>query len=197
MGNEAACRVDLGSDSANAKALLETEELILRGAIKARIPFREMQDVRAESGVLRFRWNDRDVAIHAGSDAAKWAEKIRNPKSVADKLGIKPGLKISVVGTIDTSFLGDREFSKRATKGSDVIFFAANTRDDLEKLASLCESLAANGALWVIRPKGIEAITENDVMSAGKAAGLVDVKVVRFSASHTAEKFVIPLALRP
>ena len=30
-------------------------------------------------------------------------------------------------------------------------------------------------------------------MSAGKRAGLVDVKVVSFSDTHTAEKFVIPV----
>jgi hypothetical protein len=33
-------------------------------------------------------------------------------------------------------------------------------------------------------------------MEAGKAAGLVDVKVISFSDTHTGEKFVIPLALR-
>jgi hypothetical protein len=33
-------------------------------------------------------------------------------------------------------------------------------------------------------------------MTAGKRAGLVDVKVVSFSATHTAEKFVIPRADR-
>jgi hypothetical protein len=30
-------------------------------------------------------------------------------------------------------------------------------------------------------------------MKAGKTAGLVDVKVVRFSDTHTAEKYVIPV----
>lgn len=34
-------------------------------------------------------------------------------------------------------------------------------------------------------------------MAAGKAAGLVDVKVVSFSPTHTAEKFVIPVKDRP
>jgi len=34
-------------------------------------------------------------------------------------------------------------------------------------------------------------------MSAGKRAGLVDVKVVSFSETHTAEKFVVPVAKRP
>jgi hypothetical protein len=53
-----------------------------------------------------------------------------------------------------------------------------------------------NGALWVIRPKGRKEISERAVMDAGKAAGLVDVKVVSFSETHTAEKFVIPVAQR-
>jgi glycerate-2-kinase len=34
------------------------------------------------------------------------------------------------------------------------------------------------------------------LLAAGKAAGLVDVKVVGFSTTHTAEKFVIPKAAR-
>ena len=54
----------------------------------------------------------------------------------------------------------------------------------------------AEGALWVIRPKGSPAITEAEVMAAGKRAGLVDVKVASFSGTHTAEKFVIPRASR-
>lgn len=197
MGNEASCRVEIGSESAVAKVLLETEELIVRGALKAKIPFREAKDVRADSGVLRLHWRDRDVAIHLGNEAAKWAEKIRNPKSVAEKLGVKANQKISVIGAIDTTFLGEREFSRRARAGSDIIFFAANSRDDLARLASLRESLAPTGALWVIRPKGVDTISESDVMNAGKAGGLVDVKVVRFSETHTAEKCVIPVDRRP
>jgi hypothetical protein len=42
---------------------------------------------------------------------------------------------------------------------------------------------------------GAEA--RGNVMAAGKAAGLVDVKVIGFSPSHTAEKFVIPISARP
>jgi hypothetical protein len=197
MGNEALCRVEIGSESADAKALLETEELIVRGALRAKIPFREAKDVVADGGVLRLCWNGRDVRIHVGKDAAKWAEKIRNPKSVAEKLGVKPGQKISIVGKIDDGFLGDVDASRRLRKNSDIIFFAANTRDDLARLSGLRDALAPAGALWIIRPKGGGAITEAETMAAGKAAGLVDVKVVRFSETHTAEKFVIPVAKRP
>ncbi len=202
MGNEVLTRVDLGGESAEARALLETEEVILRGALKARIPFRAMSGIRAEDGVLAFRWDDREVHIHVGKDAAKWADKIRNPKSVLDKLGVKTAQKISIVGEVDRTFLDElqaraADVSRRLRRDSDVIFFAANRKEELARMDELRRSLQPAGAIWILRPKGNPAISEADVMAAGKAAGLVDVKVVRFSATHTAEKLVIPVAKRP
>jgi len=201
MGTQALCRVQIGQDSADAKALLETEELIVRGAIKAKIPFREAKDVVAEGGVLRLRWNDRDVRIHVGKDAAKWADKIRNPKSVTDKLGIKAGQKIAIAGNVDDAFLADLEkrgadVSRRLRRDSDIVFFATDRREDLARLGEIARYLQPAGAVWVLRPKGVSTISESDVMAAGKAAGLVDVKVVKFSETHTAEKLVVPVRLR-
>ncbi len=48
----------------------------------------------------------------------------------------------------------------------------------------------------MIRPKGTPEIKDVDVIAAGKAAGLVDGKVASFSATHTAEKLVIPVGKR-
>lgn len=202
MGNEATCRITLGDQTAEAKALLETEELILRGALKARIPFAEAKNVSAEDGVLRLRWNDRDVAIPLGRDAAKWAEKIRNPKSLLDKLGVKAGQRVSVIGEVDGDFLDQLaargcDVARNERRDADVIFFAVNRRENLTRLDALRRLLQPAGAVWVLRPKGDPAISEGDVMSAAKSAGLVDVKVVRFSATHAAEKLVIPVAKRP
>jgi hypothetical protein len=53
-----------------------------------------------------------------------------------------------------------------------------------------------NGARWIVRPKGRPEISERATMAAGKAAGLIDVKVVGFSPTHTAETYVIPVAAR-
>ena len=47
--------------------------------------------------------------------------------------------------------------------------------------------------MWVVAPRGSADVREADVLAAGKAAGLVDVKVVRFSPTRTAHKFVIPV----
>ena len=196
MGNEATCRIEIDAKAADAKVLLETEELIVRGRPALRIPFKDAKNVSAANGVLALQWNDRPVRIHVGRDAEKWAEKIRNPKSVLDKLGVKRGQTISIAGSLDPSFLGELDATTRVRKNSDVIFLAAGHRDDLARLAKLRESLAPSGAIWVIRPKGVRDITEAEVMAAGKAAGLVDVKVVKFSDTHTAEKFVIPVTER-
>jgi hypothetical protein len=45
-------------------------------------------------------------------------------------------------------------------------------------------------ALWIVYPKGVPAIREIDVIEAGRAVALKDVKVASFSSSHTGLKFV-------
>ena len=201
MGNEVLTRVEIGDESAEAKAILETDELIVRGSLKAKIPFKEIKDVGDEDGVLSLVWRGRQVRIHIGRDAAKWADKIRNPKSLLDKLGVRSGQKILVIGRIDDSFIDQLEargveVSLEPSPGRDAIFFAVDLREELARLDTLRRSLQPAGAIWVLRPKGNPAIVEGDVMAAGKTAGLVDVKVVRFSETHTAEKLVIPVAKR-
>jgi len=82
-------------------------------------------------------------------------------------------------------------------KNSDAIFYGVDNEAALMRVQKLTGFLKANGALWIIRPKGRAEISERATMTAGKRAGLVDVKVVGFSPTHTAEKFVIPVAKRP
>jgi hypothetical protein len=57
-------------------------------------------------------------------------------------------------------------------------------------------NLKSNGHIWVVAPKGRQDIREMDVLEAGRAAGLKDTKVARFSETHTAHRFTIPLAAR-
>jgi hypothetical protein len=201
VGNEALCRVDYGGQSAEAKVLLETDELIVRGAIKLRIPFKEMERVAADGGVLTFRWRGYEARMAVGTHAAKWADKIRNPKSVIDKLGVKPGQRVSIIGGLDGELAGQIELrsgdvSRKLRDSSDIIFFATGRREELSKLGRLRQALAADGAIWVIRPKGTKAITDADVIAAGRAAGLVDVKVARVSETLSGEKLVIPVTKR-
>lgn len=124
-------------------------------------------------------------------------------KPLLDKLGVKRGQRISLIRMADPRFaaqIADRAGARPASRvrvDSDLIFFRAEQARDLERLPALVPFLSPDGALWVVRPKGVTRITEAEVMAAGLAAGLVDVKVVAFSLSHTAEKFVFRLADRP
>jgi hypothetical protein len=78
----------------------------------------------------------------------------------------------------------------------DLIFYGAAALADLDGIGALASGLPPQGALWVVYPKGRKDIRESDVLGAGRAAGLHDVKVARFSDTHTALKFVIPVQRR-
>ena len=207
MGAESKCTLTIGRQKTEGKALLETDALIFRGGdVRLSIPYKAMSSVDHRDGTLRVTYADSVARFELGPAAAKWSEKIRNPPSRADKLGIKRDQHVVFVGVKDDQFraevetcgahLAARSNGQRAGSAADVIFYAADDRAALQRLSSLVDQLKRDGALWVIRPKGSAAISEADVMRAGKAAGLVDVKVVRFSDTHTAEKFVIPVKNR-
>ena len=76
------------------------------------------------------------------------------------------------------------------------IFLTAETREGLGEVKKIAVRMKGSAALWVVYPKGQKSITETDVIGAGRKAGLKDVKVVGFSATHTALKFVIPMEKR-
>jgi hypothetical protein len=76
------------------------------------------------------------------------------------------------------------------------VFLGATGPAALKRLPTLEKTIARNGGIWVVWPKGRREFTEDHVRAAALAAGLTDVKVVAFSATHSALKLVIPLARR-
>jgi len=127
---------------------------------------------------------------------------MNHPKSLIDKLGVKPDSKVTVMGIKDENFwkqLKERteDISEgRLRKDLDFIFLLAESKEDLQRLALLQNYIKRNGAIWVVTPKDKQHIKEGDVFAAGKKVGLVDIKVVSFSETHVALKLVIPLARR-
>lgn len=130
------------------------------------------------------------------------AERDYSHRLLIDKLGVKPGQRVAVMGVESAEFLKDLsarvpDYSRgKRVPNADLIFFSAEAPGDLGKLAGLPRSMAKNGAVWVVYPKGQSHIREVDVIEAGKQAGLTDNKVCSFSATHTALRFVIPVAKR-
>jgi hypothetical protein len=183
-------------------ALLETAEIMFRGEERLKIPFKAIRGMVAKDGELRLKTDEGLVVFELGERAEKWRERIANPKSVVEKLGVKPGEPVAVFGKLDAEFLKKLERQKSAVTvgktadGVDWIFFGAETRQGLGELRKISTKMKGSEALWVVYPKGQKTITETDVIDAGRKAGLKDVKVVGFSATHTALKFVIPVEKR-
>lgn len=202
MGQQAVCVLRLGQNVSRGTLLLESRELIFRGDPRIVIPFKEMKSVQAADGVLQVKFSGGLGRFEIGLHAERWAQKILHPPSLLDKLDVKPSMTVSLLGLSEKDFeaqlreRGSRIALEKPQKDSDLIFFAAEAAGDLKRLAGFIKLLKPAGAVWVVYPKGRKEITENGVLAAGKAAGLVDVKVCSFSATHTALKFVIPVSHR-
>jgi hypothetical protein len=201
MGLETKCVAWLDGQVSEGKCQLETEHLSFRGEFKVTIPFGSIRHLNAAEGKLSVAFNAGTLILDLGQAATKWAEKIKKPKSLLEKLGIKIGMKVSVQGIRDKEFLKQLKeknirASKKLFKENDIILLQADSTKDLRSVQTTAKHLAQNGALWIIYPKGKDEIKQNDIFKAGKSAGLVDVKVVSFSSTHTALKFVIPVSMR-
>jgi hypothetical protein len=201
MGEEARCAVRFGSARSEGKALLETDELIFRGDFRIAVPLKSITDLAASNGELRVGFADGEATFELGPKAERWAERIRNPRSLLDKLGVKPESNVAVVDLDDSEFrrLLEECVERYATAPepeSDLIVLGAESTGDLGRIESLVQYLRPNGHIWVVAPKGRQDIREIDVLQAGRAAGLKDTKVASFSVTHTAHRFTIPLERR-
>jgi hypothetical protein len=203
MGLEADCDVRFGKESSKGHARLEEKELLFRGGFRLKIPFADVKALEVRRGIMKVGFSGGEAAFDLGPEAKTWADKIRNPRGLLDKLGVKPGMKVSLLGIDDDAFVKqlrartDDIAEGRAAKGSDLVFVKMTAAGDVARLKALREAIKPNGAVWVVWPKGQKAFREDDARQAGPAAGLVDVKVASFSETLSALKMVIPVKDRP
>jgi hypothetical protein len=198
MGLEQDCRMQYQRRAMAGKACLETDYVLFRGEERLKIWIRDLQSVTAKAGMLHLDFPGGPASLELGAAAEKWAHKILHPPSRAAKLGIKPGLSVRVAGEFDRGFLDELRDVQTITGSAraDLIFFAAPDRKALGQIPKLAATLKPAGALWVVYPKGVQTVREIEVLDAGRAAGLKDTKVASFSPTHTALRFVIPVAAR-
>ena len=203
MGLEAKVKVEWKGAASVARLHLDSNKLDVYLKPALHVPFAQMRSVVAKSGELRIESEQGSLVLRLGEAAERWAQKIKQPKSRLDKLGVKSGdLRVTLLGLHDPEFEAELlsridKLYKKPVVDADLVFFRITSAKDLARLKDVREKLASAGALWVLREKGKAApVRESDVREAAKAAGLVDVKVVAFSDALTADKFVIPMASR-
>ena len=129
-------------------------------------------------------------------------------RSLAEKLGFKPGHRILILHAPDSyrRILGKLPEGARVLAGRagriDLIHLFSRSRADLEReFGKAKRRLKPDGMLWVSWPKLSSSqagdLTENVVRDIGLAHGLVDVKVAAIDQDWSGLKFVYRLQDRP
>lgn len=209
MAQELKTQLRLDGRIFDVSVLLGPAALEVRGGATMTIPFTEMFAVDADSGWLELKTARGLILLELGPKAESWKERIKNPRALAEKLGVDATKKVCVVGKLDADVRADIEASgakvaKSARgKGFDVLFVAANAKKDLERLASAKSMMAEDGAIWILYPtagangrKVDPELTERAVLTAGRTLTLTDNKQLALGDSLSAVRFVIPASYR-
>ncbi len=123
-------------------------------------------------------------------------------RSRTEKLGVKPGSRVFLIGLKDAPFVGElkaagAKVGARAGAGPyDMVIIRLGASADLSLLSDAKRHIVPNGMIWAVWPKGRKEFREDDIRHFGPQAGLVDVKVMSFSDELSGLKLVIPLAQR-
>lgn len=187
MGYSLDCEMVMGTRRVWGHALLETDTVEFRGSdIRTRVQQKDITDVQVEQGILSIAYRNGSLHLDLGEQARRWAQRLQHPPSRLDKLGLKKGDLVQLAGNLPQDFR--RELSDLGVEEESIvpawILYAVDTRYDINHLPPIG---SAKG-LWVIYPR--KTIQEKDVLQAGRSAGLADTKVMRFSETHTALRFV-------
>lgn len=209
MGYETKCAVRVsdasGVRSADAATvLLETDELIVRGDARVKVPRAAIQRVASRGGVVTVTSPVATVSLTLGADAAaKWKQKLEEaPKRLIDKLDVKPGAKVWLWGISDSALreqVAERAgetLTGRSASGCDVVFVELASDEAIDRIDRAAKAIVDSGAIWVVHPKGKQGVADTTIFARAKALGLTYTKVARISETQAAEKLVWPRAAR-
>jgi hypothetical protein len=144
MGQELTCSLCCGKRRIKGKALLETAEIIFRASnrsFRLRTAFAEIKSIKAVDGELRIQGSGDLAIFELGAKAEKWCEKILHPKSRFEKLGVKPGANVSLVGEFDKQFISE------ITRAQKTLQKVSRVRNPIAYFSLLNRRRTSNGFL--------------------------------------------------
>ncbi|MGL5010050.1 MAG: hypothetical protein ACRC6I_09215, partial [Paracoccaceae bacterium] len=106
MGRETEAQVQYGPDAGHARALLESDALILRGSIRARIPRAALHAPRVNADTLHITAPAGALSLMMpAGEAANWRRALEKPlPNLAEKLGLT-GQKVWCLTPLDDEAL--------------------------------------------------------------------------------------------
>ena len=193
MGREAVARCHWQGQVGDARILLESAEIILRGDVRARIPRGDIADIVVDGGMLRLSVAGAPLAIELGAEAAaKWASALRKPlPTLAEKLGVDAAHPAFVIGAVDDAVLAAALSGSTTPVREDAAMLVAVLHDEAALHTAL--TLARDTPevpLWFVHPKGKgAAVTDAMVRGVMRGAGFVDNKTSSVSDRLTATRY--------
>lgn len=199
MGREALIDYICSKERAQVRAHLDSFSLQLSGAKKLTVPLRDVRSAVVDGEALKIVAKGARFSLMLGAkDAASWARKILNPPTLADKLGVKPGVAVVLVGErvaeIDEAAPAAKRIATLATAkaalGANDIAIVTLAPTAAEKdIAAAAKLLGAKTALWLVYRKGTKP-NGDDIIACARKAGLKDTKVARVSETHAGLRFI-------
>lgn len=197
MGREATVQCRWADESGLCNVLLETHELVVRGALRRRVAVADLLEVSVKGDELNFRVGQDAVSFSLGPALAqRWAKAIATPPpTLASKLGISAASRLRVIGEIESEELkaAIAEADTSKSKEADLVVVSVGSAIDLElALNQIPNGPSGSTPLWIVYPKGRHAkhFGETSVRETLRRRGFIDTKVASVSSDWTALRFI-------
>ncbi|MEO7520308.1 MAG: hypothetical protein ABIW79_00700 [Gemmatimonas sp.] len=189
-----------GREDADAKIELDGESLIVRGAARTRVARSDITNVAVQNGVLLVTHAGGLVHLSLADAAEKWKARIlEGPKSRVQKLGVKAGMRVTLVEVNDPTV--GRECAdagatlvddglRDAAVPVDLLLTEVRTKPDLARIPRLAQDIG-HGALWVIHPNGVAEVSDTAIFAVAATVNMVATKTMSFSTGMSAERLSI------
>jgi hypothetical protein len=189
MGREAEGQAVWRGASGAVKALLESDGIILRGEIRARLPRDGLMGWRVEGDGLCLQSGVEPLVLTLGAkEAAAWVKALEKPlPSLAAKLGVSPLARAWVIGgpapeEIAVAVAGA---DVPGPDGAALIVAVLTGPGDLS--AALVAGQAHGLRVWCVHGKGkAAAVGDAAVRAVFRGAGWMDIKACAVSEAFTA-----------
>jgi len=194
MGREAQAPCAIGAARETARLLLESREIVVRGAtLRRRFEIAALAALRVEGGALRFEAGGEPVTLELGAaEAGKWLRKLQAPPpTLAARLGIGPDRPAAVHGPVDDATLAEALAGATTDDPARATALVAVVRS----LAQLDAAIAAHAGLgcrhlWVVHEKGRDAaLGDTAIRTALRGRGYIDSKSSAVSERLTATRY--------
>ena len=192
MGREAFVQATYDGRSAETKAALESQGILLRAPFSVPLLREAMRHLAVENDALtgdgpRGRF---ELALGA-AEAARWKTALEKPlPTLAEKLGVKPGLAVWLPTDPGATELTAALAGAVRTGPGDAALAIIQAGDAPTLTAALESAVGYAGAIWVVHGKGKTAgFGETPVRALMRDRGFIDTKVSAVSATLSATRF--------